>query len=69
MAGKLFMKGESVYPQNETMARIHGIRNITLGAIATCGVMVRDSYWDFCFCTPNTLPQARWGLSADDSLH
>lgn len=22
----------------------------------------------FCFCTPNTLPQARWGLSADDTL-
>lgn len=39
-AGKHFMNGESFHTQNETMARIHNIRNITPGAIATCGVVV-----------------------------
>ena len=34
------MKGESLRNQTETMARIHDIRNITPGAIATYGVLV-----------------------------
>lgn len=40
MAGRRFMNGNVVYPQSETMARLHNIRNITPGAIATCGVLV-----------------------------
>ncbi|KAF8809195.1 hypothetical protein BYT27DRAFT_7241272 [Phlegmacium glaucopus] len=40
-AGKHFMNGESFHPQAETMARIHNIRNITPGAIATCGILAR----------------------------
>jgi len=32
----------SVQPQTETMAPTHNIRNITAGAIATCGVLVRS---------------------------
>lgn len=42
-AGKLFMTGELVHPQTETMAGIHNIRNITPGAIATCAILV-------CYC-------------------
>src|ERR1700678_608784 len=62
------MNGETVYPQTETMARIHNIRNITPGAIATCSVLV-------CYCYQvrqrlrfNILYQARWALSGDDTL-
>jgi hypothetical protein len=40
-AGKLFMSGESIHPQTETMASIHNVRNITPGAIATCAILVR----------------------------
>jgi hypothetical protein len=41
-AGKLvFMSGESIQPQTETMASIHNVRNITPGAIATCAILVR----------------------------
>jgi hypothetical protein len=38
------MNGKLFYPQTETMAQIHSIRNITPGAIATCGVLVRYSH-------------------------
>src|ERR1700678_3320736 len=62
------MNGETVHPQTETMARIHNIRNITPGAIATCSVLV-------CYCYQvrqrlrfNILYQARWALSGDDTL-
>lgn len=41
IAGKLFMNGQSLHPQTETMAHIHNIRNITPGAIATCGMLAR----------------------------
>jgi hypothetical protein len=34
------MAGIAYQPQTETMAQIHGIRNITLGAIATASVLV-----------------------------
>ncbi len=34
------MNGEIFRPQTETMARIHGIYNITPGAIAACSVLV-----------------------------
>ena len=44
MAGKYFMNGTLLHPQTETMARIHGIRNITPSAITTCGVLVRYSH-------------------------
>jgi len=40
IAGKHFMNGELLHPQTETMAQIHDIRNITPGAIATCGILV-----------------------------
>ena len=40
-AGRLFMSGELIHPQTETMAGIHNIRNITPGAIATCAILVR----------------------------
>jgi hypothetical protein len=39
------MNGELLHPQTETMAQIHEIRNITPGAIAICGILVRY----FCF--------------------
>lgn len=42
-AGKLFMDGEVIHPQTETMAVIHNIRNITPGAIALCAILV-------CYC-------------------
>jgi hypothetical protein len=59
------MSGETVYPQTETMARIHNIRNITPGAIATCSVLV--CYFYLCHCLRfNILYQARWALSADN---
>lgn len=35
------MNGEIFHPQTETMARIHGIFNITPGAIAACSILVR----------------------------
>ena len=35
------MAGVAYRPQTETMAQIHGIRNITLGAIATTSILVR----------------------------
>ena len=61
------MNGEIFRPQTETMARIHGIYNITPGAIAACAILVRS-------CTSYNLPiwpstKARWALSADDTLH
>lgn len=66
-AAKHFMNGELVYPHTETMARIHNIRNITPGAIATCSVLV--SYFYLCHhLWFNILYQARWALSADDVL-
>jgi len=34
------MAGIAYQPQTETMAQIHGIRNITLGAIAMASVLV-----------------------------
>lgn len=67
-AGKLFMSGESIHPQTETMAGIHNIRSITLGAIATCAILVCYYHlycWSSIFLT---LCQARWALSADDTL-
>jgi hypothetical protein len=61
------MTGETVYPHTETMARIHNIRNITTGAIATCSVLVR--YFYLCHRLRfNIIYQARWALSADDVL-
>jgi len=35
-----FMDGSVHYPRTSTMARIHGIRNITLGGIATASILV-----------------------------
>ncbi|KAF9034771.1 hypothetical protein BJ165DRAFT_1533821 [Panaeolus papilionaceus] len=40
-AGRHFMSGELIRPHTETMDRIHHIRNITPGAIATCSVLAR----------------------------
>jgi hypothetical protein len=37
------MAGVAYRPQTETMAQIHGIRNITLGAIATTSILVSPS--------------------------
>lgn len=34
------MAGIAYQPQTETMAQIHGIRNITLGSIATASILV-----------------------------
>jgi|ERR1700678_317259 hypothetical protein len=68
MAGKYFMNGESHHPQTETMAQIHEIRNITPGAIATCGVLVRYCCFYQGFHIHNTYLQARWALSSDDTL-
>jgi hypothetical protein len=62
------MNGESLHPQTETMAQIHEIRNITPGAIATCGVLVRYCRFYRGFRIHNTYPQARWALSSDDTL-
>lgn len=63
------MNGESLYPQTETMAQIHEIRNITPGAIATCGVLVCYCRFYRGFCIHNTyFLQARWALSSDDTL-
>jgi len=43
------MLGNTTYhPQTETIARIHGIRNATPGAIATCAILV-------CSCSPAQL--------------
>ena len=62
-----FVSGAAYHPQTETMAQIHGIRNITLGAIATTSILVR--FWilvseyviEFRF-------QARWALSSNATL-
>jgi hypothetical protein len=39
-AGKTFVAGVAYQPQTETMAQLHGIRNISLGAIAMSGILV-----------------------------
>ena len=44
-AAKYFINGEAFHPHTETMARIHNIRNITPGAIATCSVLVCYYYY------------------------
>jgi hypothetical protein len=62
------MNGELLYPQTETMAQIHEIRNITPGAIATCGVLVRYCHFYRGSFILNTYSQARWALSSDDTL-
>ena len=62
------MSGELFQPQNETMARIHYIRNITPGAIATCGILV-CCYHPHCQSNlSNACFQARWALSGDEIL-
>jgi hypothetical protein len=38
--GKSFMARSAYQPHTKTMAQIHGIRNITLGAIATVSILV-----------------------------
>ena len=62
------MNGESLHPQTETMAQIHEIRSITLGTIATCGVLVRYCCFYRGFRVHNTYSQVRWVLSSDDTL-
>jgi hypothetical protein len=62
------MNGNFVYPQTETMAQIHNIRNITTGAIATCSILVCCCYLCQFFHTPNVLYQAQWALSGDNTL-
>ena len=39
-AGKSFVAGSAYQPHTETMAQIHGIQNITLGAIAMVSILV-----------------------------
>jgi hypothetical protein len=56
------------YPQTETIARIHSIRNTTPGAIATCAILVHSgSVLQPLFFTDSLL-QARWALSSDVSF-
>ena len=52
----------------ETMEVIHGIRNITPGAIATTAMLVCVSPSPTTTSTYFLLSQAIWCLSADDSL-
>lgn len=54
-AGRLFMSGESIHPQTETMAGIHNIRNITPGAIATCAILVHYCHLYCQFSISNSL--------------
>ena len=54
-AGRLFMSGESIQPQTETMAGIHSIRNITPGAIATCAILVHYCHLYCWFSISNSL--------------
>ena len=63
------MLGNTRYhPQTETIGRIHGIRNTTPGAIATCAILVcQDLIVSFHLFT-DCLLQARWALSSDVSL-
>ena len=66
-AAKGFMRDGSLQPQAEIMAPTHKVCNITAGAIATCGMLVRCYlYWRF--YTTNSLSQACWVLLADDTL-
>ena len=62
------MNGGSLQPQTKTMAQFHKICNITPGAIATCGVLVCFRYFFYHFYVTNNLSQARWALSADETL-
>jgi hypothetical protein len=63
------MLGNTKYhPQTETIGRIHGIRNTTPGAIATCAILVRRNLIVSLHLFTDCLLQARWALSSDVSL-
>lgn len=62
------MAGIAYQPQTETMAQIHGIRNITLGAIATASVLVGFQLHVASGYTIDFRFQARWALSSDETL-
>ena len=65
------MLGNTTYqPHTETIARIHGIRNTTPGAIATCAILVCSGshLLTALLFLLTVLLQARWALSSDVSL-
>ena len=63
------MLGNTKYhPHTETIGRIHGIRNTTPGAIATCAILVRRDLIVLLHLFTDCLLQARWALSSDGSL-
>jgi len=50
------------------MARIHTIRNITPGAIATCSILVCYHHPHCQSGLSNALCQARWAISGDEAF-
>lgn len=65
-AAKELMNGIQSNPKTDTMARKHGIRHTTPGAIAGSVVLVRVT--NASFTQTYSLSQSRWALSADDCL-